>query len=201
MGTAACTRRSRDVDRASSAVPATAQFSDAYKFLKAVKDKDGAAATKALDTQGPTIVDARDLSTGETGLHVTVRRGDLGWTGFLLAHGANPNARDRDGETPLLIATVVGFDEGVRVLTQIGGVQIDAANQLGETPLLKAVQARNPVSARYLLDAGANPDATDNSGHTPRSVALSDPRGGPVARLLKDAKAKVPKAPVQGPVR
>ena len=183
-----------------AAVPAAAQYSDGYKFLKAVKDKDGAAATKALETQGPTIVDARDLTTGEAGMHIVVRRGDLGWMAFLLQHGANPNVRDRDGETPLLIATVVSFDEGVRVLTQIGNVQIDAANRLGETPLLKAVQARNPVAARYLLDAGANPDAGDNSGNSPRSVALADSRGGPVSRLLKDAKAKA-KAPVQGPVR
>jgi hypothetical protein len=49
-----------------------------------------------------------------------------------------------------------------------------------------------------LLDAGANPDRTDNTGASPRTVALADTRGGPVVKLLRDAPARK-SAPMQGP--
>ena len=181
-----------------SAAPAAAQFSEAYKFIKAVKDKDGAAATKLLDAPGTTIVNARDGATGETALHIVTRQRDLGWIGFLLQHGANADLRDRDGATPLLLAATTANPEAVRVLLLVKG-QVDAANRLGETPLMKAVQARDAASARLLLDAGANPDYADNTGSTPRKAALADPRGGPTARLLKDAPARAAR-PAQGPV-
>lgn len=181
-----------------SAVPAAAQFSDAYKFIKAVKDKDGAAAKKILDAPGATLINARDNASGDMALHIVVRRSDASWLGFLLQEGANANVRDGDGATPLLLSATSGFDDGVRILLAVNA-QVDLANRLGETPLLKAVQTRNTGIARMLLDAKANPDATDNSGNTPRSVALADPRGGPVTRLLKDAPARK-SAPAQGPV-
>lgn len=182
-----------------AATPAAAQFSDAYKFIKAVKDKDGAAADKILSTPGSALVNVRDGATGDAAIHIVVKRRDISWLGFLLQHEANINIRDSDGATPLLLASISGFDEGVKVLVTLKA-QVDLANRLGETPLLKAVQLRNTNVARMLLDAGANPDTTDNSGNTPRSVATADPRGGPLARMLKDAPAgKV--APEQGPVR
>ncbi len=181
------------------ASPAAAQFSDAYKFLKAVKDKDGATAKKILDVPGNALVNARDAETGDSALHIVVRRSDAAWLGFLLQADANPNSRDRDGSTPLLVAATIDFEDGVRVLIAVHA-QVDLANRLGETPLLKAVQRRSLTVARLLLEAGANPDATDNSGNSPRSVALADTRGGPLTRLLKDAPARK-SAPVQGPVR
>ncbi len=181
-----------------AATPAAAQFSEAYKFIKAVKDKDAGAATKLLDAPGTTIVNARDGQSGDTALHIVTRQRDLGWIGFLLQHGANPDLRDRDGATPLLLAATTANPEAVRILLLVRS-QVDAANRLGETPLMKAVQARDPTSARLLLDAGANPDFADNTGSTPRKAALADARGGPTARLLKDAPARASK-PAQGPV-
>ncbi len=181
-----------------AAAPAAAQFSDSYKFIKAVKDKDGATAKKILDTPGTTLINAKDAGTGDSGLHIVVRRSDIAWVGFLIGEGADPNVRDREGATPLLLAATTGFEDGVRVLIA-ARAQVDLANRLGETPLLKAVQLRNLGTARMLLEAGASPDTTDNSGNSPRSVALADSRGGALARMLKDAPTRK-KAPVQGPV-
>lgn len=182
-----------------AAGPAAAQFSDAYKFIKAVKDKDGAAAEKILSAPGSALVNVRDGATGDAAIHIVVKRRDASWLGFLLQHEANIDIRDRDGATPLLLAVISGFDDGVKIMLAVHA-NVDAANRLGETPLLKAVQLRNMVIARMLLDAGANPDANDNSGNSARSVAAADPRGGPLARMLKDAPV-MRKAPAQGPVR
>lgn len=181
-----------------AATPAAAQFSESYNFLKAVKDKDAAKAKTALDVPGSTIVNAREGDTGDTALHIVIRRSDLPWLGFLLQGGADANLRDRAGNTPLLLATVNNFSEGVRVLLLVNA-RVDLKNNSGETPLIKAVQARNVTVAKMLLDAGADPDIPDNAaGYSARDYAKQDTRGGQIAKLLADAPKRKAK-PVQGP--
>ncbi len=178
-------------------VPAMAQFSESYNFIKAVKDKDLSAARKFIDQPGNTIINSRDSDTGDTALHIVVKRTDTGWLSYLLQMGANPNSRDNNGNTPLMLAALSRFSEGVRVLLLVKA-QVDVQNRLGETALLKAVQNRDSFTAKQLLDAGANPDLSDNSGATARSVADADPRAAAIARLLKDLPVKKSRA-VQGP--
>jgi ankyrin repeat protein len=180
-----------------AATPATAQFSESYNFLKAVKDKDGAKATELLDKPGNTIVNSRDGDTGETALHIVTRRGDLTWVGFVLGKGANVNAKDREGNTPLIIATIARWSEGVALFTKIKA-DVNAQNRLGETALLKAVQGRDSYNAKALLDAGANPDINDSSGVSARSAATDDPRAASIAKMFKDVPVRAAR-PVQGP--
>lgn len=180
-----------------AATPAAAQFSPAYNFIKAVKDKDGVKAQKALEDGGSTIINVRDAESGGMALHIATRRRDLGWIGFLLQRDANADVRDNEGATPLVLAATTGFSEAVRVYLLVKA-QVDLPNSLGETALMKAVQARDVQSVQMLLAAGANPDRTDNTGASPRSYALADTRGGPVTKLLRDAPARKA-APVQGP--
>ena len=42
-----------------AAGPATAQFSDSYNFLKAVKDRDGNKATDLISRPGTVIIDTK----------------------------------------------------------------------------------------------------------------------------------------------
>ncbi len=177
--------------------PAAAQFSDSYNFLKAVRDKDGGKATEYLDKPGNTIITVRDSDTGETALHIVVRRSDATWTGFLLGKGADPNARDREGNTPMMLAAQSRWAEGVHIFVVIKAA-LNEQNRLGETALQIAVQNRDTGIAKQLIDAGANADINDNSGRSARSVAESDPRAAAIAKLLKDAPVR-DKRMVQGP--
>lgn len=179
------------------AAPAAAQFSDSYNFLKAVKEKDGGKAQELLKKQGNTLINTRDGDTGETGLHIATRRSDLAWVGFLLQAGANANSRDREGNTPLMLAAQSRWGEGARVFILIKA-QLDVQNRLGETALQKAVQNRDSDTVKALLDAGASADVSDNSGTTARMLAETDPRASAIARLLKDVPVRKPRA-VQGP--
>ncbi|WP_299196631.1 ankyrin repeat domain-containing protein [uncultured Erythrobacter sp.] len=148
--------------------PALAQlYSQGYEFLEAVKDRDGDTVTEMLNEPGTTVINTRDITTGESGLHVVVARRDTTWVRFLLQRGANPNIRDNAGLTPLQLATRLGFVEGVEELLK-KGAQVTVADSQGETPLMSAVHQRNVELVRRLLAEGADPDRNDNSGRSAR---------------------------------
>lgn len=164
-------------------LPAHAQFSESYKFLEAVRKKDGQKVTDALNEPGSQIVNTRDVSTGESGLHIVTARRDLTWMQFLVARGANVNARDARGTTPLVLACNLGFIEGVEFLLT-SGAKVDEPNNTGETPLITAVHRRDLAMVRALLKAGANPDRPDNSGRSARDYATLEGKDSPVAGEL-----------------
>ncbi len=178
------------------AVPAAAQFSDGFNFLKAVKDRDGTKATEFLDEPGTTLVNTRDQSTGQSALHIVVQRRDETWTKFLLERGANPNAIDKRGNTPLAIASSLGFVEGVELLLK-RGARVDVANSAGETPLISAVHRRDIAMVRLLLKNGANADGTDNSGRSARDYAKLMGSTGGVITEIERAEAERKVAPAQ----
>ena len=152
----------------SSVAMAQAFQSEGYKFLKAVRDADGEAVTQML--QGPTaeiLINSKDISTGETALHIAAARQDTRWIRFLTQKGANPNLVDKEGVTPLEISTRIGDIEGVTALLN-AGARVDPVTSTGETPLIFAVHNRNIPLVKVLLEHGANPDRTDNSGRSAR---------------------------------
>ncbi|MGB7372933.1 ankyrin repeat domain-containing protein [Pontixanthobacter sp.] len=156
---------------AAAITPATAQtFSDGYEFLKAIRDRDGDAVTKVLDQPGSVLVNTRDISSGETALHIVTERRDLAWVRFLAQKGANPNIRNKDGNTPLQLAASLGFQEAIEVLMK-AGANIDDSNVAGETPLITAVHRRDVPMIRILLANQADPDRNDNSGRSARDYA------------------------------
>ncbi len=172
-----------------AANPALAQFSPSYKFLESVRKSEAQEVTDAVSQPGATIINTQDSSTGETALHIVVARRDPTWLTFLLAKGADPNISDNHGTSPLMLATNLGFDEGVTMLVD-HGARLDESNSTGETPLITAVHRHDLVLMRVLLKAGANPDRTDNSGRSARDyAAFSGPDNPMTAEIKADARA------------
>jgi ankyrin repeat protein len=164
------------------AAPAGAQlYSDGYKFLKAVEDKKQAEVNELLQ-KNSTLIDARDLSSGRTALHIAAENREYSWLSYLLGKGANPNIADKNGVTPLLLASQMGFVEAVNALAQ-SGAKVDTPNNTGETPLISAVHRRDIAMLRVLLLSGANPDRTDNSGRSARDYAAL---AGPGSQILAE---------------
>lgn len=183
-----------------SPVAAQAQFSDGYNFLKAVKDADGQKVTDLIQKPGSTVINSRDVTSGETALHLVIARRDNTWLSFLLAKGANPNLADNRGNTPLMNAVQARFEDGVRTLLA-GGAQIDKTNGSGETPLIRAVQIRDIGLVRLLVAQGANADKRDTiAGMSARDYAERDARTSGIVEVLAASKPKAaPSGPVQGP--
>lgn len=176
------------------AAPATAQrASEGYEFLKAVKDRDGTKVTAALDKPGSTVVNARDISTGESALHLVTERRDATWLRFLLGRGGNANLADRNGVTPLQLAVNLGWIDGVELLVG-AGAEVDLTNAAGETPLIAAVHRRDIAVVRALLKAGADPDRADTSGRSARDYAAllgpSSTLAAEIDRAREERKAR-----------
>jgi uncharacterized protein len=180
--------------------PAQAQFSSGFRFLEAVRKKDGAKVEEALNEPGSTIVNTRDVTSGQTALHIVTQRRDLTWMSYLIGKGANVNAGDSRGVTHMQVASNLGFLEGVELLVQ-AKARIDDSNDAGETPLIFAVHRRDIPMARVLLRAGANPDRKDNSGRSARDYAALERNAPLIAEIEANAKTKgqAAGAPVYGP--
>ncbi len=182
-----------------AAVPASAQFSESYKFLKGIRDADGNEVTKSLQNTGSTLINTRDYTTGEAGLHIVAKRRDMTWLSFLLSRGANPDIRDNAGNTPLIIAAQLGFTEGAELLL-IKNASINLANNSGETPLIVATQQRNVPMVRLLIANGADPKKADRiAGKSAHDYAAEDVRAGAVLKILDEAPAVKAKPKMQGP--
>ena len=181
------------------AAPAMAQFSDSYNFLKAVRDANGDDAMKYLSKPGAPVLNTRDPSTGETALHISVKAHNDSWVGFLLNKGINTEIKDRDGNTALHDAALVGDPTALAYLITMKA-RVNATNNNGETPLILAVHRRDIDAVHALIDAGADPKIQDTiAGKSALDYAKQDPRGGAVLKALEAAKAP-PKKTVAGPV-
>jgi hypothetical protein len=170
------------------ATPAAAQFSDSYKFLKGVRDRDGAEVTEMLGKGASTLINTRDFNTSESALHIVTKGRDTTWLRFLLAKGASPETRDNEGNTPLMTAAQLGWSEGVDYLIK-GGANVNAANRRGETPLIFATFAGDIASVRMLMKAGANAERADLTGMSARAYAERDRRLGPILKVMDETKA------------
>lgn len=140
----------------------------------------------------------------------TVRKTDLidalaqgtfspGICAVLLAKGADVNAKDARGATPLMYAaSLPGADAAAFLLAH--GADIKAADNDGWTPLHHSAFGRlgpadrqglcSPAAARALVDAQANVNARDKTGATPlirlaECIAPTDDSNATVADVAK----------------
>lgn len=182
------------------AVPVIAQagFSEHYRFLKAVRERDGGVVDEITSNPSSIAINARDQSTGEGALHILVRGRDLTWLGFLLSRGARPDLQSNDGTTPLMLAAQIGWRDGAERLL-IRRANVNLANSRGETALILAVQRMDLPMVRLLMAQGADPNQTDSiAGYSAIDYARQDRRAAAILRVLEGAD-RAPSPPSDQP--
>ncbi len=109
---------------------------------------------------------------GREALHHSSVRNDGLATEQLIKSGADPNRPDKLGLTPLHLAAQEGAVDAARMLVTYGA-DVDSQNSYGNTPLWVAVANYRGDGAmiEFLLQRGADPMKTNNSGKTPRELA------------------------------
>ncbi|KAK2752205.1 hypothetical protein FQN55_008095 [Onygenales sp. PD_40] len=113
---------------------------------------------------------SREEDTLFTPLHQAAMRGYLGIVAFLLENGADPQAKNCQGQTPLHLAARHGMVSVIELLLDQGAL-IDATSYDGKTALHRAAKANSLETVRLLLDRGADVNALDAFFLTPIDVA------------------------------
>jgi ankyrin repeat protein len=109
---------------------------------------------------------------------------------LLLDSGANVEARDEEGETPLIQAASFGQTETFNLLLE-RGAKINARNKRGMTPLIVAACACAIATMnstydimKILLEKGANVNARTHDGATALMMAAGSPDDAASVKLL-----------------
>ena len=111
----------------------------------------------------------KEGDAGHTPLHRAALRGDADAVEALLKAGADPNATNQAGATPLHYAT--GSERMVAALLA-RGARADAVSKANRTPLLIAVLRTDSFAvARRLIEAGANVNFVPSGAIGPRANA------------------------------
>lgn len=117
---------------------------------------------------------------GGTPLHFAVKKGKPEMIKLLIEKGADVNAKDEQGDTPLF-AAVCSYSEKIKPLELMkilldNGADIHARNNKGMTPLIYSVRfisSRDEGDEiRFLISRGAEVNVKDNDGMTPLHYAV-----------------------------
>lgn len=113
---------------------------------------------------------------GRTALHgASVEAGSEEAVELLLDYGADVDAKDKYGNTPLHDAAKYGNISICKLLLGYGA-DIDAANKWGQTPMHVAAFERQEEVFDFLIRSGADDGAKDNDLNSPYDVLNSRKR-------------------------
>ena len=127
------------------------------------------------------------LSSIDTNYLSVLRNAETVKLRALLKNGASANARDAQGNTPLILSAAYGTPATVKLLLD-AGADVNAANAAGATALMRGVFDAQRV--KLLLAHGANPNLHSSFGNTAVILAARSADSHRTVSLLLDHGAE-----------
>ncbi|MBV9508616.1 MAG: ankyrin repeat domain-containing protein [Acidobacteriia bacterium] len=121
---------------------------------------------------------------GATALHWAAHWNDEETAALLMQAGAHPSPANRNGATPLFLASENGNAVIIRALLDAGADVNAPVLSHGETALMLAARSGNPDAVMVLLDRGARVDTKENLRGTTALMWAAEQGHAAVAALL-----------------
>ena len=106
-------------------------------------------------------------------LQLAIIRGYVDIVRFLLQHGANPNARDKDGHTVLMLAVMTGDIRIIKTILIYGADISITENQFALTYAIKRGYIRTADISRLYYETGGTNTAEEKTSLEEMSANLS----------------------------
>ncbi|MFN8395433.1 MAG: ankyrin repeat domain-containing protein [Bacteroidia bacterium] len=167
-------------------------------LIMAAARKQAAVVAALLDKGADADIRATDAEKGIeqiTALHVASTNGHIEILQLLLERGAEVNAQDKSGLTPLMAASELGNTVAVILLID-KGADVNLQDYDGLSPLMLSAYTSQHDVARILLDHEAKPDLADDTFVTALMISAQQGDVEMVKLLLeKGANPKVRMGP------
>jgi ankyrin repeat protein len=156
---------------------------DVVKAALAHGANPNAVLKESAPGRGSLDVPDRYLGMGATPFLRAAKTGDAEVMRLLLAKGADAKAVTKDHTTAMILAAGLSWVMGITSVDEKDaleaikicieqGVDVNAANDKGETALHGAATSGRDQVVAYLVEKGAKLDAKDKDGRTPLDVAM-----------------------------
>jgi uncharacterized protein len=155
-------------------IPRAAKANDVGKVRQLLGD---GASPNQTDEDGAT-----------TGMHVSAASGNLQIMAILYKAGADINARDAVGDSPLDLAAEHDQLQAAKLLLEMKA-RVNDQDKNGMTALMFAAKIGDIEMVRAMLEAGANPTVSDYTGRDAVGWAQESHRPL-VVQALRSAQAK-----------
>jgi ankyrin repeat protein len=146
----------------------------------------GRSQSPSTSPQATRAADPREAKPITADLVTAIRHADVQAIRKFFHNGADVNARDAEGNTPLILASFYATPECVALLLE-NGADVNAANHAGVTALIRA--ATDYEKTRLLVAAGAKVRVRTALGNTPLMLAARRAGNSRTVRLLLERGA------------
>ena len=124
---------------------------------------------------------ARSAAPQSDEVYGAVRANDLARVKTLVGSPAEANAKDEQGDSPLLYSAAVGSLDTMKYLLD-KGADVNAQNAFGTTALM--ISATDIAKVRLLVERGANVNLASKQGRTPLFIAAMSDQSADIVRYL-----------------
>lgn len=133
--------------------------------VKKTTQKTSKAPSKKVGAAGPTRQD------NAHGLHEAISKNNIKKVQALITQGADANAKDGEGWSPLHVAAELGYTRMCQLLVQAGADIHAKSSEFGQTALHLAAMSGVLQCCKFLILAGADIHTKNAAGSTPLHVA------------------------------